>query len=535
MTTLASEAMQGRVTGTAGERRAGDYIIAELKRIGAQPLPGTSDFRMPFEFTAGARDGGSSVSVAVAGAAERRFDARSDVQALSFSEEGTVSGSIVFAGYGIVLPPGQEIAYDSYAGLDVKGKIVVVLRYFPENADRKTKALLARYSDPRHKARAARERGATGMLVVTGPSSPNAGATIPMAFDTAIAGSGIVAASISDRVARTLFETSGRALDEAQRALDSGNDKVSVFELPNASATIKTLVVRERRTGNNIVGYVPANASSTVQKPWIALGAHYDHLGHGTVGNSLAGKEEAGRVHYGADDNASGVAAVLAAGAALAQSKGTRNVLLAFWSGEEIGLLGSSAFVRSAPIAMDRIGAYLNFDMVGRMQDNKLIVQAAGTSAAWRAILERTNVRSAFDLVVQDDPYQPTDVAVFNDASVPSLSFFTGPHTDYHRPTDTADKIDYEGLERIATFAADIVTQVAQLERPLVFVKVQPPAASRPSRAGARVFTGTIPDYASDAKGLLLSSVIGGGPADKAGLQKGDVIVEMAGQTIANI
>jgi hypothetical protein len=210
--TLASDAMEGRVTGSAGERRAGDYIIAELKRIGARPLPGKSDYRMSFEFTAGARDGGSSIAVTVAGARERRFDARADVQALSFSDDGTASGSLVFAGYGLVLPPGQEIAYDSYAGLDVKGRIVVVLRYFPESAERKTKALLARYSDLRHKARAARERGAAGMLVVTGPSSPNAGTTIPMAFDTTIAGSGIVAASVSDRVAQVLFEKSGRTL-----------------------------------------------------------------------------------------------------------------------------------------------------------------------------------------------------------------------------------------------------------------------------------------------------------------------------------
>jgi Zn-dependent M28 family amino/carboxypeptidase len=356
-----------------------------------------------------------------------------------------------------------------------------------------------------------------------------------MTFDTAIAGSGIVAVSISDRVAQVLFQQSGRTLADAQRVLDTGEAKVPGFDLPSVKVTVKASVVREKRTGNNIVAYLPATGSSISQKPWIALGAHYDHLGHGTVGNSLAGKEEAGRVHYGADDNASGVAAVLAAGAALAGRKTSRNVVLAFWSGEEIGLLGSSAFIRSAPIAMGQLAAYLNFDMVGRMQDNKLIVQATGTSTAWPAILERTNVRSAFDLVVQDDPYQPTDVATFNEAGVPSLSFFTGPHADYHRPTDTADKIDYRGLDRIATFAADIVAHVAELDAPPMFVKVQPPAASRPSRAGARVFTGTIPDYASDAKGLLLSSVIGGGPADKAGLQKGDVIVEMAGQTIANI
>jgi hypothetical protein len=535
VTTLASEAMQGRVTGSAGERRAGDYIVAQLKRIGAKPLPDASDYRVPFEFTAGARDGGSSMIVQPNAAAPRRFDSRADVQALSFSDQGSVSAGIVFAGYGIVMPPGQEIAYDSYAGLDVKGKIVLVLRYFPENAERNRKALLARYADLRHKARAARDHGAKGILVVAGPGSPNAGAIIPMTFDAAIAGSGIVAASVSDRIASVLFADSGRTLADAQRALDAGDANVAGFDLPNVTATVTASVIREKRTGNNILAYLPATSHSAVVKPWLVLGAHYDHLGTGQAGTSLAGKEELGRVHPGADDNASGVAAVLAAGDALAREARQRNVLLAFWSGEEIGLIGSAAFVAARPVPLDSIAAYLNFDMVGRMQDNKLFIQATGTSDAWRRVLERANVPAGLDLVLQDDPYQPTDVATFNDAGVPSLSFFTGAHSDYHRPTDTADKIDYRDLDRIAAFGADIATRVGALATPPAFVRVDRPAVTRPSRGTARVFTGTIPDYASDAKGLRLTSVVGGGPADKAGLEKGDVIVEIAGQSIANI
>ena len=535
VTTLASESMQGRVTGSGGERRAGDYIIAQLKTIGAKPLPGRTDYRMPFAFTAGARDGGSSMSVQSNSTEPRRFDARTDIQALSFSDQGTVSGDIVFAGYGIVVPPGQEIAYDSYAGLDVKDKIVVVLRYFPENAERNKKALLARYADLRHKARAARDHGAKGILIVAGPSSPNAGAIIPMTFDTAIAGSGIVAASVSDRVAGALFANSRRTLADAQRALDAGDADVPGFDLPNVTASITTSVIREKRTGSNILAYLPATSRSDPLKPWVVLGAHYDHLGTGQAGTSLAAKDEVGRVHPGADDNASGVAAVLAAGETLAHEARQRNVLLAFWSGEEIGLLGSAAFVAAPPVPLDSIAAYLNFDMVGRMQENKLFVQATGTSNEWRRVLERANVPAGFDLVVQDDPYQPTDVATFNDAAVPSLSFFTGAHSDYHRPTDTVDKIDYRDLDRVAAFGADIATRIDALATPPAFVKVDRPAPARASRGAVRVFTGTIPDYASDAKGLRLTSVVGGGPADKAGLEKGDVIVEIAGQTIANI
>jgi C-terminal processing protease CtpA/Prc len=171
--------------------------------------------------------------------------------------------------------------------------------------------------------------------------------------------------------------------------------------------------------------------------------------------------------------------------------------------------------------------------MVGRMQDNKLTIQATGSSPEWAKIIEQANVLAGFDLQLQADPYQPTDVFNFNAASVPSLAFFTGVHTDYHRPTDTADKINYDDLDRVVDFAASIVAQVDALESPPAFTKVD--QTTQPNRGGVRIFTGTIPDYSSEAKGLLLSGVVGGGPAEAAGLQKGDVIVEIAGQTIANI
>jgi membrane-associated protease RseP (regulator of RpoE activity) len=182
-----------------------------------------------------------------------------------------------------------------------------------------------------------------------------------------------------------------------------------------------------------------------------------------------------------------------------------------------------------------QIEAYFNFDMVGRMQDNKLTLQAVGTSAAWPKLIEQTNIAAGFDLQLQSDPYQPTDVATFNLAGVPCLSFFTGTHPDYHRPSDTADKIDYDDLDRIVDFAAALLRRAEDLDQAPLFTKVDPPKQDGGGRAGVRVFTGTIPDYSTSAKGLLLSGVIGGGPAEQAGLQKGDIIIEIAGQSITNI
>src|SRR3954470_1213900 len=460
VTTLASDQFEGRLSGTAGEQRASDYIVSQLQRIGAKPLPGQSGFKVGFEFTAGTRDGGSWVSLC---ATATRFGQRKDVQALSFSDNADVSDApVVFAGYGIVVPDSQNFPYDSYATLDVKDKVVLVLRYFPEDAEPKTKGILSRYADLRYKAMAARQHGAKAMIVVTGPNSPNAGELAPMTFDTAIAGSGIVAVSVTGAVADKIFAARpDTPLQAAQKALDDANPHATGFPLPGMTIAVHAAVVREKRTGHNVVGYLPATAAdATAAKPWVALGAHFDHLGRGEAGNTLAGKEDAGKIHVGADDNASGSAAVLAIGAALATQPRARNVLLGFWSGEELGLIGSNAFSTTPPVPLDAIAAYLNFDMVGRMQDNKLTVQATGSSPAWGKLIEQTNVSAGFDLAVQEDPYQPTDVATFNAAGIPSLTFFTGTHADYHKPSDTPDKIDYEDLDRVADFAAAIARRL---------------------------------------------------------------------------
>ena len=536
---LASEALEGREAGSPGERLAADYLAAQLARMGARPLPGRADMFMPFEFTAGSRDGGSHIHItATSGTSPapqtREFAQRSEVQALSFSDDAEVAGPVVFAGYGIVVPEAQNFGYDSYATLDVKDKVVVVLRYFPEDADQQTRAVLARYSDLRYKAMAARQRGARALLVVTGPRSPNAGEVVPMSFDTAIAGSGIPAASISGSTADALF-AAAMPLRDIQQALDSGNPHAAGFDLPGVTVRLKTAVTRERQTARNVLALLPATTPVvTADRPWVVIGAHYDHLGRGDKGNSLATSSEARGIHHGADDNASGTAAVLAIADTLARQPRRRHVLLAFWSAEEIGLIGSNAFTTTPPVPLNQIAAYLNFDMVGRMQNNKLIVQATGTSPTWGRLLERANVAAGFDLVVQPDPYQPTDVATFNQAGIASLAFFTGSHADYHKPSDLADRINFEDLDRVVDMAAAVVRSIADTDEAPQFTKVDQPT-SRGTVAGLRVTTGTIPDYATEVKGLLLGGVTGGGPAEQAGLTKGDVIVEIAGQTIANI
>ena len=299
--------------------------------------------------------------------------------------------------------------------------------------------------------------------------------------------------------------------------------------------TLDVEVAREKRVGRNLLARFPGVGGEGLDKPYLVVGAHYDHLGRGAGGNSLARKEEAGEIHLGADDNASGVGAVLEVARRLSERDLRRDLVVAFWSGEELGLLGSSAFVKEEVLPVDQIAAYVNLDMVGRMRENRLSVQAIGSSSAWPGLVESANVPVGFDIQTQDDPYLPTDSTSFNQAGVPTLNLFTGGHEDYHRPTDRPDRINYEDLERVTRFATLLVAKLADREAAPDFVEVEPKVDPGGGRDSLRAFTGTIPDYTTEVEGLLLSGVIGGGPADEAGLTGGDVIVEFAGQTITNI
>jgi len=229
------------------------------------------------------------------------------------------------------------------------------------------------------------------------------------------------------------------------------------------------------------------------------------------------------------------VAAVLDVGARLVDQATHAPIVLAFWSGEELGLLGSSDFVKNPPIPTDEIAAYMNFDMVGRVRDNRLNLQGVGSSSVWKGLIERSNVVVGFDVRTQSDPYLPTDASVFYRAGVPIVAFFTGSHEDYHRPTDRAETVNLPDLERVAHFASILALKVGGLDERPDYVKVEQLQEPTGDRAGVRAYTGTIPDYATEVEGLRLSGVVGGGPADKAGLREGDVIVEFAGRKIANI
>ena len=536
---LTAPEMQGRLTGTEGGQLAGDYIAGVFEELGLKPA-GDEGYFAPFPFTSGVRladrndlsitRGGETTSLAV----------DDDFRPLAYSATGRFGPApVVFAGYGIQTPPNAPVQYDSFVHLDVTDKWLLVFRFLPENVPAESRQALQQYASLRRKAMVARELGAAGLLVASGPSSKVNQQLVPLRFDGSLAGTSIPILSITDNVAQQLLGDA--ALGDEQARLDGGEAAMG-RELRGVTLSATISIEQEERTGRNVLGRLQVGEQPT--REVVLVGAHLDHLGLGRGGGSLARDEEADLVHQGADDNASGVAAMLEIAEALVNDPKhadfRRDVVFAGWSGEELGLLGSADWAETHLPSHPHddkgvvVVANLNLDMVGRLRD-ALVVQGVGSSPEWRGLIERRNVPVGLSLTLSDDAYLPTDASEFFKRGVPILSAFTGSHEDYHTPRDTIDKINFEGVAKIAELFSLLTRSVAEAETPPGYQEQERPK-NEERRANLRAYLGTIPDYAqSDVSGVKLSGVGKGGPAASAGVTGGDVIVELAGRKIENI
>lgn len=542
---LASDWMEGRLTGSEGARRALEYVASVFKFLGLEPAGDNGTFFQEFEFTAGVSLGsGNRLTVIEDDSRPRELLVDQDWRPLAFSGSGAFDpAEVVFAGYGIVAPGSDENEeYDSYVHLSVEDKWVLVLRYLPEDVSPQLRQHLSRYSSLRYKAMTARDRGAHGLVVVSGPNSQVNQQLLPLSFDSSQAGTSLAVISVTDDFADLWVQAAGKTLKDLQDELDGGASVVG-FEIPGLQMSSQIEVRKERRTGNNVLARLKAPGDA--QKA-VVVGAHVDHLGRGQGAGSLARAQESGMIHYGADDNASGVGGILEIAQYLADQKARANLpmkhdlLLGAWSGEELGLLGSSYFVRTMmekeklSTLAERVVAYLNMDMIGRLRES-LVLQGVGSSSVWPREAERRNLPIGLSIVIQNDSYLPTDATSFYLNGVPLLSAFTGVHEDYHTPRDTADKINYEGSAKIVRLMGSIARSLLTSEETPDYIQMERPAESM-SRVGLRAYLGTIPDYSqADVTGVKLSGVTKGAPAEQAGLEAGDIVIELAGQKIENI
>ena len=545
---LCREELAGRMTGTRGEKLATAYVASYLDSLGLEPAGDDGTWYQRFEFTSGVALGDNNSLVSN----DESFKIDQDWRPLSFSGTGHFEPTeVVFAGYGIKAPKDNENPeYDSYVHLDVKDKWVIVLRYMPENISNQGRQHLSRPSQLRFKATVARDQGARGLIVVSGPHSKAKSELLPLRLDGILAGSSLPVISVADQVVDNWLTANDKRLEELQTRLDTG-EPVMGFELKEIQLAATIDVQRIKGSGRNVLGRLAAGDEPSSQI--VVVGAHVDHLGLGTSSSSLARDNEAQQIHFGADDNASGVAAMLEIAEYLSAPviRGKlnlqRDVIFAAWSGEELGLLGSDHFVKTFSPAhahhhehepshhhsiYPAVAACINMDMVGRLEKN-LILQGVGSSSIWRGEIERRNIPVGLPITLQEDSYLPTDAKSFYTYGVPVLSAFTGSHSEYHTPRDTPDTLNFEGAAAVARLMSLVTRSIAMRPNPPDYQEQSDTQGATVGRL--RAYLGTIPDYTEEVKGVLLSGARKNGPADKAGVQAGDIIVELAGKKIENI
>ncbi len=527
---LASDAMKGRGDGSPELDQAADYIAQQFRIAGLRPAGEGNTYFQKFEITTGAKPGDRN-ELRLNGT---RFKVNEDFVPIAFSNTAEFEGAVAFAGYGITAP---EMHYDDYRGVDAAGKIVVVFRHEPQELDPKSPFAGTNFTPHAsfiNKAINARQHGAKGIVFITDPNNHEGDDVGPATRQVENDDMGIPAAHARRDLVMKIFKDAGKDLSAIQKKIDTDLEAQS-FEATAVRAKIATGIVRTRKTVRNVLGMIPG-ASPLLRDEWVVAGAHYDHLGLGER-DSLA-PSQAGRIHYGADDNASGTSGVLelARLAAMNKQQWQRSVLFVTFAAEEIGLLGSSYLVNNPPIPIRNINGMINMDMIGRLNNDRLFIGGVGTLPSYKPLLEEFNKPIGLMLDYSDSGYGASDHTSFNAKKIPVLFFFSGLHTDYHKPSDTADKINSAGAVKVLSLVYRMMDKMATDVERLEYTEVrQPQAPASGGGSGYGPYFGSVPDFRDDLKGVLFADVQNNSPAAKAGLKPGDLMTEFDGKAIQNL
>ncbi|MFO0840981.1 MAG: M28 family peptidase [Gemmataceae bacterium] len=523
---LASPQCEGRGATTKGLKRAGDYIAAEFKRIGLKPGYQGGYFQ-PYAIA------GAVGSLELVGPQGQKITLKQGAQfiPLGHDQKGVAAGPLVFAGYGVSC---SDPEYDDYAGLDVKGKVVVLLRDTPRSAPTGRTKEMVEAASFSAKLTLAKKRGAAGALFVNDADTAADGdAPADFSFAPVMRGGSHIPAATMRRDLLDRMLPPNLQLGAIEKAIDH-DLKPRSRELPGWSARLAVERKADAIPLRNVVGVL--DGSGPLANETVVVGAHYDHLGYGGPSSNAPSKKRA--IHLGADDNGSGTTAMMELARRFAdqrQRQGRRLVFIAF-SGEELGLFGSAHYCKEPVFPLADTASMFNLDMVGRLTKDKetgldrVLTEGHGTAKGFKELIDGQAKKRGFLLKSQESGFGPSDHASFCGKKVPVLFVWTGVHEDYHKPSDTADKINLEGMRRVVDMGEEIVERLATMARP-AFVEVKGAPIGRPS-SGPRL--GIRPGYGGE-EGVEVESVTSGGAAEKAGMQGGDRIVEIAGKPVKNI
>ena len=536
VTALAGDDMEGRGVGTEGLVRSRDFLVNEMRTILNQVSPG---FLQSFEVSIGVSLGDENRLDWQMGPEERVVEGAltEDFIPLGFSDSAPFSGPVTFVGYGITA---DEIGYDDYENIDVTGHVVLAFRFEPGERDDESPfngRRPSRWSELRLKASVARHAGAAALIVVSPPSDdseePDSLPSLRLLGPTSSAGIPVV--QITRAAADRWLAGNELTLEELQAAIDSDYQPRSV-RLDGLSATGNVALTAETARVDNVIGIVPGVGH--LAEETIVVGAHYDHLGFGGHGSLAPDSEE---IHNGADDNASGVAAMLCSVQELRNqlsSDPRRTLLVAAFTAEEIGLGGSGYYVDHPLRELTTTRAMVNLDMVGRIGDDRLAVEGAESALEWREWITPLAETVQLELDLSGDGYGPSDQMSFYTQGIPVVHFFSGAHDDYHKPSDDVEHLNMDGGARVASLLSQLLHQLVTQDAVPTYQEPSSIHAMQGDSRGYGAYLGTIPDYTamSDSSGgVLLSDVRPDGPADRAGIRGGDRIVRMGDWTIENL
>ncbi|HYK89126.1 MAG TPA: M28 family peptidase [Acidobacteriota bacterium] len=536
---LAGEDLQGRGDGTPELNKAAEYIAAQFKRCDLTPAGDEGSFLQRFQVNTGSQLG--PVNKLTLRIGNNAIDAslNRDFIPFAFGDKTSASGDLVFAGYGI---SAEEHKYDDYKNLDVTDKIVLVMAHEPRENDPASAFNgrdLTLHGHDNMKVMNARYRNARAILIVQDPAN-HEDASKDLA-EVAAGGQldelGIPAVHITRSLAQRLFDEQGKDLLEIQKQIDEKLEPES-FVLTGVQVDIQMDVIRVRKEVSNVVGLLPGNIPG-IGEETVVIGAPYDHLGHG--GRSSMSPQLIGQMHPGADDNASGTAGLLELASVLAKDPTPRRrgyVLIAF-AGEELGLRGSEYWASHPTRPLEKVVAMINMDMIGRLRDDQIILGGVGTSPVFPGLVKSAAEEAGLKFKTSQSGYGSSDHVSFYTKNVPVLFFFSGLHSDYHRPSDTWDKINAEGATKILSMVYSVATQLDTMEIRPQFTKVDDQMTPGNVRAGGGMgygaYFGSIPDMTDEVKGVRFSDVRPNSPAAKAGLKGQDVLIQFAGKEITNL
>jgi len=591
---LASDDLEGRGVGTEGLNTASRYIHEQFAKAGLNVKTIEGEPFQKFDLITTAKIGMPN-NLEFVGPNGQRFELQlnQDYEVCSFGGTGVLDAEIVFCGYGIDAP---DIKYDDFAGIDVAGKVVLMMRRNPQQANEKSPFSdghggISRYAELRTKLLSAAQRNAAGVIFVNDPyasrkatedrksslekagqniievaeaftaieaadaekqtearqklveavnrrkglldaaANPKDDALMPFGY----AGPGEAktttpAVHITQKMADEILKpVLNRTLAELEAAIDVELKPQSAV-LTGWKARGAVTVERVRSDVFNVIGTI--EGEGPLADETIVIGAHYDHVGKGGAGSLAPGSTD---VHNGADDNASGTVALLELARRLGArtEKPARRIVFIAFTGEELGLLGSAKYVKDPIFPLDKTVAMFNMDMVGRLQHEKLTIFGTGTSSRWDKELKDLNTQGKFDYSFKPEGFGPSDHSSFYGKKIPVLHFFTGTHPDYHRPSDDWDKLNIDGIRRVADLVEAITLKTAATPERPDYIEVK--GTAQMGRSGNRPYVGTIPDFSSEEPGYSISGAASGSPADKGGMKAGDRIVKIGPHKVTGL